>query len=630
MESYLAYNVNEEIRKKSSSGGIFYSLSKYILDNKGIVFGASWNNDWLVDMSYVDNLEDLPKLMGSKYIPANIKNTFKECKDFLDNGKLVLYAGLPCQLHGLKKYLNKEYNNLYLVDIACHGTMPLQVWKDYLETIKRPNANIISINFRLKEPDWANYSFEVQYSDGKALRENHRNNKYMKVFLSDKYLKASCYNCKFKNNFSCADINIGDAWGANINWEKKNGISFIKCYTSKGRELLNKLTNLKLKEYNYSNMPNGCLNNKLTTSPIKYNSSIFKKKIGIITLNLHTNIGGVLQAFALQKYVNSLGYDSEVISTKTSWLKTPMKFTKEYIKVRYIDSFSEIGRNDYDMFIVGSDQVWRQEYANKYILDNFLKFCYKWDINKISYAASFGKKIPDIDQKNLKAINYLIKQFSAISVRELDGIDIIKNYFKLDAEQVMDPTLLLNKYNYEDICKTVKKKPNNAFIYILDNSSKTENYLKGKGIDFIKALPDNVYDWLACFRDCKYIITDSFHGCMFSIIFNKPFICIENKSRGSSRFDTLKKLFNINSNFIDTIEKIDCNNLDYNCQYNVEKVLEFSKNWLEINLKNNPKTNLPNIPEERPKNNIKLPGSKSKKLGNALGLSEEWWKDNNF
>ena len=121
MDSYLAYNLNEDIRKKSSSGGIFYSLAKYVLDNNGIVFGASWNNDWLVDISYVDKLKDLSKLMGSKYIPANIKNTFKECKDFLDNGRLVLFSGTECQIAGLHSFLGKKYDNLITVDILCHG-----------------------------------------------------------------------------------------------------------------------------------------------------------------------------------------------------------------------------------------------------------------------------------------------------------------------------------------------------------------------------------------------------------------------------------------------------------------------------------------------------------------------------
>ena len=227
MPTYAAHNLNEDVRKNSSSGGIFYSLAEHVLSQKGIVFGAAWNESWLVDMCYVDKLEDLSKLLGSKYLQANTKETFKECKEFLEAGKLVLYSGLPCQLHGLKVFLKKEYENLIMVDIACHGLPLPQIWTDYLETLKRPDANITSINFRIKDPDWNNYAFEVKYSDGKVLKEHHSKNKYMQAFLCDKYLKTSCYNCKFKNDFSCADIAIGDAWGADTKFDYKNGISFI-------------------------------------------------------------------------------------------------------------------------------------------------------------------------------------------------------------------------------------------------------------------------------------------------------------------------------------------------------------------------------------------------------------------
>ena len=102
--------------------------------------------------------------------------------------KNLVIVESPAKVKTISKFLGKDYSNLYLVDIACHGTMPVQVWKDYLETIKRPDTSITSINFRLKEPDWNNYSIEVKYSDGKVLKEQYRKNKYMQAFLSDKYL----------------------------------------------------------------------------------------------------------------------------------------------------------------------------------------------------------------------------------------------------------------------------------------------------------------------------------------------------------------------------------------------------------------------------------------------------------
>lgn len=595
MDSYLAYNLNEDIRKKSSSGGVFYSLAKYILDNNGIVFGAAWNKDWLVDMCYVDKLEDLPKLMGSKYISPDAKNTFntfKECKDFLDSGKLVLYSGLPCQLHGLKLFLKKEYENLLLVDIACHGTMPLQIWKDYLETIKRPDVSITSINFRLKEPDWNNYAFEVKYSDGKALKEHHRKNKYMQAFLSDKYLKLSCYNCKFKNNFSIADINIGDAWGANINWEKKNGISFIRCYTSKGKELLNKVTNLKLTEYNYSNMPNGCLKNKLSVKPEKYNKDIFKKKVGIITTHLHSNFGGILQAYALQRVIKNLGYNCTTLGWKDSSL---LKFAYNNLSLRLFDSYKDynkINENDYDIFVVGSDQIWRKhfnvgDFKENYLFYPFLGFTNNWQSTRVSYAASVGVAGNDWEynsDEELK-IKEMLKYFNNIAVRELQSVDDFKNRLKLDnVNQVVDPTLLLKSSDYTELCSDIPKNNADIFAYFLDLDKNKQDILLNYANKLNKSIKindnDTIEKWLASFRDAKYIITDSFHGCLFSIIFNKPFICLYNKWRGGARFESLLALLDNNENIIYNIEDLNAK-VFKKIKYNkLQEKINYSLNYL--------------------------------------------------
>ena len=632
MNSYLAYNIDNSIRKKSSSGGLFYSLSKYILDNNGIVFGAAWNNDWLVDMCYVNKLDDLPKLMGSKYIPANIKNTFKECKEFLDAGKLVLYTGLPCQLHGLKKFLNKNYDNLYLVDIACHGTMPVQVWKDYLKTIKRPNADIISINFRLKEPDWNNFAFEVKYSDGKVLKEHHRKNKYMQAFLSDKYLKNSCYDCKFKNSFSIADINIGDAWGQSIVKDTKNGVSFIKCYTNKGIGLLNKIDSLKVVKFDYNNMPNGCLKNKLLVKQEIYNKSIFKKKVGIVTLNLHENIGGILQAFALQTKINSLGYDCEVITWKDSRMLT---FVNKNMKIKLLNSYkdyNQIKESDYDIIITGSDQIWRKQFIagnfkENYLFYPFLGFTNNWQITRASYAASIGVTGDswEFNSEECSKINEMLKYFNGITVRELQSVEECKTKFKLtNIDQAVDPTMLLSMEQYTKLCSKITENKIDIFAYFLDiNSEKTKElnkYAETNGLTIKINKNTTIEDWLASFRDAKYIITDSFHGCMFSIIFNKPFICLYNKWRGGARFDSLITLLNNNENIIYSIgELINKKFRKYNYQRLSDKIIA-STNYLTNVLAEPPVKMLANssIYPPKPKPIVKISKPNSNKSQNYL------------
>jgi len=589
MSIYIAYNLNEEIRKKSSSGGVFYSLAKYILDQNGVVFGAAWNNDWLVDMCYVDKLEDLPKLMGSKYVQANIKETFKECKEFLDSDKLVLYSGLPCQLHGLKAYLKKDYKNLILVDIACHGLLPLQVWKDYLETIKRPDAEITSINFRLKEPDWNNYAFEVKYSDGKILKEHHNKNKYMKAFLCDKYLKASCYNCRFKNEFSCADVTIGDAWGANATFDSKNGISFIIVRTTIGNDLLNNL-GIKKDKISYNDpSKNGCLKNKIDTKPCSYNKDIFKKKVAIITLHLFDNIGGILQAFALNKLITEAGYIAETITWKDSRL---LSFAKNNIKLRILNSASDIKNikeNEYDIFVSGSDQIWRKKYTqgefwNNYITIPFLQFTNGWNKTRISYAASIGvaEGTWEYNKDDCERIKQLLQTFNAVSVREVQSINDCKKYFSIEPKQCVDPTMLLPKENYIELCKNEPINNNDVFVYLLDETSEKMtaivDYCKENNLSYFKN-KKSVESWLAAFKDAKYIITDSFHGCVFSIIFNKPFICLYNKVRGNTRFDSLIKLFGIN-NIIYDISELQTMQFSTANTSSIEQKIANAKNFL--------------------------------------------------
>lgn len=567
MQSYIAINNDLNIRQQSSSGGIFSALATYVLQNQGIVFGAAWNSDWLVDIISITDLKDLSKLRGSKYIQANINNTYQECKDYLDAGKLVLYSGIPCQLHGLKKFLAKDYDNLILVDIACHGLMSINIWKDYLKTIQRPDASIIEINFRYKEPTWEDYHVLIKYSDGQVLNEHHSANKYIQAFLSDKYLKSSCYDCQFKNSYSISDLIIGDAWGTKSPYKSQYGISFIQVLTNKGQEFLNKITTISkiLQEPNYQ--ANGCFKNKINITPAKPTSDLFQKKVGIITLHLIDNYGGTLQAWALNKYITSLGYKAETITWKDSRI---LDFAKQNIPLRIFNTSKElkhIKSSDYDILVVGSDQIWRHrfitgDFEEEHINIPFLKFTNGWNKTRISYAASIGVagdnwEYPEIETKN---ISRLLQNFNAVSVREVQSIQDCKDKLNINVSNCVDPTLLISKQEYLKLCENEPKYTKNIFIYLLDETSdkltEITNYCNANNLTFFKAREKTVEAWLAAFRDAEYIITDSFHGCIFALLFNKPFICLYNRWRGNARFDSLIQLFNIDKNIIYNINDL--------------------------------------------------------------------------
>ena len=218
--TYAATNSNEVVREQSSSGGIFTLLAAETINKGGIVFGAAFNDKWQVAHTYANEINDIKKFRGSKYVQSDICGSYSVAEKFLKEGKEVLFSGTPCQVAGLKKYLRKEYKNLKTVDFVCHGTPSPEVWKMYLDEVCRINniGNITDIQFRNKAEGWKKFSLQITYTgnDGKEkiFREPLNKNLYMRCFLGDLCLRPSCYQCPARNGKSGSDITLGDLWGA--------------------------------------------------------------------------------------------------------------------------------------------------------------------------------------------------------------------------------------------------------------------------------------------------------------------------------------------------------------------------------------------------------------------------------
>lgn len=239
----VGYAKDNYIRKHSSSGGVFSILAKEIIKNNGVAYGASFDQSYSVHHIRIDKSEELVKLRGSKYLQSRIENTYEECKIDLENNTYVLFSGTPCQIAGLKNYLQKDYHNLYTVDILCHGVPSPMIWQKYLNTVKH-NKKIGNINFRSKTYGWSNYSLRMEYSDGSVHECISRVNLYMRLFLSNICLRPSCYNCSFKSLNRDSDITLGDCWRINRimpDFDQNKGTSIILIHSSKGKELINQL-----------------------------------------------------------------------------------------------------------------------------------------------------------------------------------------------------------------------------------------------------------------------------------------------------------------------------------------------------------------------------------------------------
>lgn len=372
-------------------------------------------------------------------------------------------------------------------------------------------------------------------------------------------------------------------------------------------------------------------------------------KIGIISLPLNANYGGIMQAFALQTILKGLGHKVEHIEIKHKRLLEPkfpksafiffkrflkktvgkwnypillerhinnieepiclqytMAFVNKYINVRQINSFSEIKEADYDAYIVGSDQIWRPKYFKK-ISNAYLDFAEKWDVKRYAYAASLGVDFWEYTPSQTARCQLLIKKFNNITVREYDAKRLLHDYFGInDASVVLDPTLLLAPDDYLSVIdlSKVSSSRGDIFVYILDendskqkiighiaNSLHRKTFKVGSRYSNIKAplnerIQHPIEQWLKGFFDASFVITDSYHACVFSIIFRKPFVVIGNKKRGMARFQSLLDLLNLKDRIISSIDEYenikypDC--IDDSVYTKLSQMKEYSLNKIRI------------------------------------------------
>ncbi len=238
-----AVNINEQIKATSSSGGVFSALAEKIIVDGGVVFGATFNEQFNVVHSYAQSLVELEKFRGSKYVQSETGDSYIKAKSFLEAGKKVLFTGTPCQISGLYAYLQKNYDNLITQDIICHGVPSPMIWNKYLDHLKRIHkSDITRITFRDKRESWKKYSVRFNFENQNEYCDLASNNFYMQSFLLHYCLRPSCHICAFKNLHRQSDITLADCWGIEHIQPEKNddkGISLIMMHSEKGKNLVN-------------------------------------------------------------------------------------------------------------------------------------------------------------------------------------------------------------------------------------------------------------------------------------------------------------------------------------------------------------------------------------------------------
>lgn len=259
-EVFSCMNTDEEIRLKSSSGGMFFLLAEQIIKEDGKVYGAAFNKESEVYHVGTDTKEGLMKLLGSKYVQSNMGTVFKEIETDLKENKKVLFSGTPCQCAGLKSYLRKEYENLYLVDFICHGVPSPAVWKKYLKSLEKKLQGEYDADrapsFRDKTEGWIRFSLLLPLKNQADYRRTFGNDLYMRTFLKDISLRPSCYHCVAKPSTDISDITMGDFWGIKKIMPQMfddKGTSLIFVNSRKGKEMFKAVsTQIKAEPIDYS------------------------------------------------------------------------------------------------------------------------------------------------------------------------------------------------------------------------------------------------------------------------------------------------------------------------------------------------------------------------------------------
>lgn len=237
---FIAKNLNKTDLIESQSGGMFRAITDIILKENGIIYGCILSDELEIKHIRVDNTEERNKMSGSKYVQSSLKDTFKHVKEDLLNGKKVSFFGTPCQVDGIRSYLeNVNTDNFIAIDIICHGVPSPGIWKDYLYYLnKKYKGKICKFNFRNKKYGWESSIATFEVNGNEFI-----NNAYNTLFYMHYIIRPSCFKCPYKNLNRTGDITIGDCWGiktSNKLYDNK-GVSLLIINSSKGIQMLNKL-----------------------------------------------------------------------------------------------------------------------------------------------------------------------------------------------------------------------------------------------------------------------------------------------------------------------------------------------------------------------------------------------------
>lgn len=638
-EECYAIMASDEARRKASSGGVFPILAEYIIRQDGYVAGAVFTDDFMVKHIVSDQMDEVRRMFESKYVQSDTREIYPQIRQLLDDGRLVLFSGCACQVAALHTFLKKrKYANLITIDVVCHGVPSPGVWKNHLAE----QGDIASVSFRDKALFGWNPSLSMIDTNGNQKMDPSTTPPYFFAFLHNWILRGSCYDCHFKRQ-KYSDITLGDFWGINVflSFDDGLGTSFVTANTPAGRNLLAQLQEYWKKQARSPVAAAQKFNTSISTSVKRtiprnvffknYNKESLAESIQDMKKKMHfdiglvvmwaQNYGNALTNYALYTYLEEQGYRVLAIDTLTPAILCPTGVMGDFAKAEYrlssdyfINSDSNSINEACDCFVVGSDQNWNYKYQQLWKHGDYFYLDFATENKKkISFGTSFGEPAAAIPAKLGRP---LFQRFDAISSREEFGVSLCRDVYGANACKVTDPVFLLEREDYEKLAARSSCQEKYAFImtYILNPTPRKrqlcleiQKRLGGiKLVNFLDCNSDNEhynqiimeYNNIRCrapledvvyyMLHSQFMITDSFHGTCFAILFHKPFVTIRNRER--YRFATFEKYTALSDRIIEEdspwkldqwIQDIDYAPVDVLLQQEIEESKEFLRKNLD-------------------------------------------------
>ena len=583
-----AVRADDAMRAHSSSGGVFGVLAREILRSGGLVAGAAMADDGTVSHIAIKDAADLHLLQQSKYVQSKTGHIYQRILKWQmssGGGHRILFSGCPCQVAAARKFFH-HLDNIYFVEVLCHGVPSEKMWLDYLEE-NFSSQDLDHVEFRSKRNGWRSDQLRAFYRDGTEEAIPWHDSAYEEGFQRNISLRTGCNDCEFCGRNRQGDITLGDFWRIEeyrTNLNDRKGTSLVSLNSARGKQLFQSVEKefIDVTEVPWEAARFNRLHEKYPAHPARsrfftlypethdFSTAIRQCRyalydIGLIGTYTVPNYGGELTQYMLYRTLRHMGYSVLMIDAPSDVKggispSGPPLFSvnpyPDWDRSRYYPNIDEMRFLNLQCtaFISGSDQMfnhnmwsWFHHFMGQpFVTDNH---------RKIAYAASWGHDHLMGDEQARGEEGYFLSRFDFFSVREASAVELVKRAYGRDAAHVLDPVFLGNRSDYDALlARATFRRPDAdyLFFYCLDAPERYDGILTdftrqrslhllhlGDAETVAPGSDASIEDWLSMIAQSSFVVTDSFHGMCLCLIFHKQFLVHLNKKRGAARFTSI-------------------------------------------------------------------------------------------